>query len=1023
MLSPRRIRMYFMFAILAVWALSACECPAESGLGGTRHLEASPDSLTFDAQEGEEQEKLVRIIAKVGTTRIESIELIRGKDYFSIVDGLPTEFPFDLEEGQEIRLKVKYKAPGGNASPIGTIRALSDSSIPAEGKLDIQLLAQSNDQRLRLTPNPVSFGAVKDGESKTITVTGENIGSAILKMENIVPGASNSPAFSFEGLPKVPKEVAPGETFTFKVTYKPTPRKPDLGTLDFSCKGNCSPVDPEATNRKDPFLLKLNGTLAAPSLKVEPLTLDFGVVEAGNTVSKKFKMTNNGSALLEISEIALKAGSSGAFLMPTISNIIIEPGSSKEVAVQYRPSTGSEDKGTIEVKSNDGARPVVPVQLIGKVSAPNIQVSPTTLNFGRVGAKKVLNVNITNTGDKPLVVDPAVMVAGTSPEFSFEKAPTQLTIPPNGVEKLAVVYTPKDKVDDVGKIQIKSNDPDTPTVEVILKGQGTGLNACDLVPAPTQVNFGTIVLGKTKTVSVKFTNQGNVDCKISTITTFVDRGIFPVAYQGPNPFVLPSLPAGCPTGTCNPPLEVKAGNSITIDVSFTPLLEKENKLPIGGSNDFTGGLDLAINATPSKKSVPLRGLPAKSCIEAVPTTIDFGLVQTNCSSRNEKLDIYNTCDKDITVSKFEFTSTNSTQSSEGFSIVKMDNLPFTIKPLQSAQISLKYTAKAPVNQAQDAINLTHTVTIQSPLAIPLAANETTTADQTDTFKQSKRPKIDILFVVDNSGSMGNEQQSLGNNFTSFIKWALTLNVDFQIGVTTTDVKKNNPLGGTGGPGELYGSPKIMTNNTPNLETIFRQNATVGTGGSSDERGLEAARLALSPPTITTGTNKGFLRKDASLSVIVISDEADGSSQPVQYYLNFFLGIKGVRNKDLFRFHGIIGYDPATKKNQCQGSGGQGVSTGRYLSMIQSTGGVVASICNANWSQTLSNIGTVIFGLKRQFFLTRAADPKSIVVKVDGVVVNTSATTWTYDPINNSIDFDKAPKAGSTIQVEYKAICF
>jgi hypothetical protein len=186
-------------------------------------------------------------------------------------------------------------------------------------------------------------------------------------------------------------------------------------------------------------------------------------------------------------------------------------------------------------------------------------------------------------------------------------------------------------------------------------------------------------------------------------------------------------------------------------------------------------------------------------------------------------------------------------------------------------------------------------------------------------------------------------------------------------------------------------------------------------------GLEAMRLALSAPNITTGKNKGFLRKDATLSIVTVSDEQDSSALPVQAYINFLLQLKGPRNKDLIRYNIVIGIDEKTLANKCPN--GQAQSAGRYLAVAQAFRGVIASICNSNWSGTLSRIGSVTFGLKSTFFLTRPADPTSIEVKVDGKPVATGASTWTYNANDNSIEFKTAPPAGSTIQVRYKAICF
>jgi hypothetical protein len=88
-------------------------------------------------------------------------------------------------------------------------------------------------------------------------------------------------------------------------------------------------------------------------------------------------------------------------------------------------------------------------------------------------------------------------------------------------------------------------------------------------------------------------------------------------------------------------------------------------------------------------------------------------------------------------------------------------------------------------------------------------------------------------------------------------------------------------------------------------------------------------------------------------------------------------------------------------------------------------GVQTAICSSNWSATLSAIGSISFGYRTQFFLSRQADPKTIVVKVNGTVVKESQRDgWIYETSSNSVNFGPAqiPPPGSTIVVEYKAIC-
>jgi len=144
--------------------------------------------------------------------------------------------------------------------------------------------------------------------------------------------------------------------------------------------------------------------------------------------------------------------------------------------------------------------------------------------------------------------------------------------------------------------------------------------------------------------------------------------------------------------------------------------------------------------------------------------------------------------------------------------------------------------------------------------------------------------LDILFVIDNSGTMREEQQNIAANFQRFADKIIESQADYQIGIITTDVesgkgalqtKDGNPMhkiiNQAGNEG--YWTDQMISN-------VFQQNIVMGTGGTSFEKGLEAVRLALSSEMqnkpLADGGNQGFLRDDSTLGIVFISDENDCS---------------------------------------------------------------------------------------------------------------------------------------------------
>ena len=179
------------------------------------------------------------------------------------------------------------------------------------------------------------------------------------------------------------------------------------------------------------------------------------------------------------------------------------------------------------------------------------------------------------------------------------------------------------------------------------------------------------------------------------------------------------------------------------------------------------------------------------------------------------------------------------------------------------------------------------------------------AIETKDIAANPRRDVDILFLVDNSGSMSEEQASLEANFHRFIDVLQSLDgglPNIHIGVTTSDLgtstadggDSGNKLGcnGKGMNGALVplaaGGPRFIEdvddgaggrrrNYTGALTDVFAQIANVGTMGCGIEQHLEAVKRALEP---TNALNAGFLRDDAYLAVIVIGDEDDCSLQHV-----------------------------------------------------------------------------------------------------------------------------------------------
>lgn len=295
----------------------------------------------------------------------------------------------------------------------------------------------------------------------------------------------------------------------------------------------------------------------------------------------------------------------------------------------------------------------------------------------------------------------------------------------------------------------------------------------------------------------------------------------------------------------------------------------------------------------------------------------------------------------------------------------------------------------------------------------------------DTFAQVPNDEVDILFVVDDSTSMEEEQAALAAGFTAFISEIEEANSGFQIGVVTTDADSDDPH-----VGELIGDPPFLTADDDYVGA-FQSRVRVGTGGSDKEKGLQAAAAALSP-TLLAGVNHGFLRPEANLLIAVVSDEEDCSDDglldgydangcysdpefltPVEDYFDAFVAAKG-GDPELVSFGAII--SPASDA-ACDTA----YPAVRYAMGAFAFGGMVGDICQTDWSDMLYELGLNAAGVRDEFVLSHPAQPETIHVEVDGVEIPESTRDgWSYVPSRTSIVFLglSVPPRGSEIVVSY-----
>lgn len=306
--------------------------------------------------------------------------------------------------------------------------------------------------------------------------------------------------------------------------------------------------------------------------------------------------------------------------------------------------------------------------------------------------------------------------------------------------------------------------------------------------------------------------------------------------------------------------------------------------------------------------------------------------------------------------------------------------------------------------------LVHSNDPANPLiTVPLNGHGFFTA--TDSYSQGAAigGKADILFVVDDSGSMSDKQTKVGNGFSTFINWLTTKNVDYHISITTTDMDAPTAQG------RFRGTPKVIDNTTPDVINTFKTSVNVGTSGSGNEQGLAAAGAALSPALLASD-NAGFIRDDAKLFVVYVSDEEDSSPGTVASYISGAQAVKGGDASKVF-FGAIAGPPPYG----CFTFAESADAGTRYKDITSQTTGLFGSICDTDFGTTLQNLAFQVTAVQGTFVLTNAPDVATIKVFVNGV--EAPQGHWVYDAGTNSISFVDPwiPAGGVPVTITYDVL--
>jgi hypothetical protein len=434
-------------------------------------------------------------------------------------------------------------------------------------------------------------------------------------------------------------------------------------------------------------------------------------------------------------------------------------------------------------------------------------------------------------------------------------------------------------------------------------------------------------------------------------------------------------------------LILEPGEILDVPIDYTPITYEHNGAVVKV---------LSSDAENPEIFVTIEGYGDAPKIDANPEIVDYGNISIGCDNEY-RITIENIGNLDLTLSSVIQMTTLPNDIVIDYG--SLPEPPWVLIPGEQIDLLIKYTP-TDVGNDESIVNINSNDPLREAVEIIQAGKGDVEHWIIEEWVQEEERIYDLLWVIDNSGSMRPFQTMLSQNMQNFVNQFLSPgDVDFRMGFITTDWYL------------LQGNTYIDDTTVNPAGVAASLVDGIGTHGSGIERGLLQVASALQQFDATGE----FLRHDSNLIIIYVSDEQDGSPLNYNAYLNMYLNYK---TQDKIRAYSVIGDYPSGCNSTTNNGFPMNADFGAgYYDITNHLGGSWFSICSHDWSHSMSNLAADIT-MRANFFLEKP-DP---VISTIEVYVNGQITTqgWSYESIDNKVVFDSdhIPGAGQTIRIEY-----
>lgn len=267
------------------------------------------------------------------------------------------------------------------------------------------------------------------------------------------------------------------------------------------------------------------------------------------------------------------------------------------------------------------------------------------------------------------------------------------------------------------------------------------------------------------------------------------------------------------------------------------------------------------------------------------------------------------------------------------------------------------------------------------------------------IQRSDSKQLDIIWVIDNSGSMSEEAAHVRANYEKFVN-----------SLSNDGLIKSALISRRGNSGTNVMLPAGLD---PNLhiqidygvgsrDGMCIMQSSLFTEQEIDGATTDASAVCRTAPELSLN---GFLRESSQKIVIFVTDDNEGLTYP-EFFLSIFRAKYPDQNPIVYSYVAISKQD-----SPCRASVGT-----RYMDLTNMTKGKIYNICETDWTQNFSDMTNhVIESVQNSFSLKYNNITEILEVKVDDRVIDPAY----YNVKNGLLTIDKSQILDSSARIKVK----